>query len=566
MSYAEEIARDLQELPHGVATSYMIGLTLMEQGDTAGAVPYLAHAHRLSPEVEEFATAYRDALIQLGYLRDALEVSQLLVARQSVQYETWLQHVSLLVAMERYDQALGALEAFRLQHPDSLQLGILQAEILSRSRRWDDALSAYRSLLPVLPEEREHIYMAMAEMAVHLQRHAEATAIWAEGLTALPESRPLRLGALQHHIALGRDAAAITVAMTGDSLSAVGSEVLDTSWVRTAAGLIVGEGRDAVAAGFLQPLFDTEALDLETSLFMGRLLARRGNWPAAVAALESTVRRWPESPLPQLFLGEFMAEAGDLNGGEQHVRRAIEMDPMAPDFLLSLISILSKLHPDAFAHGGRLPVDDPLRREVLALAGKAQELLAGDDTPSSHMMIGATYQAMGEHEGAVSSYLIAATEPKFRREALMNLSLAYDKTGRHDDAREVLESLLTEHDGDPVVLNALGYTLADQGVQLDRAERLIRAALKQDPDNPAYLDSLGWLYYRLGAYADAIDYLVNAANTLPEDPEILEHLGMVLLELGRHERALEILERALLLGGDAASLQPVIEELKPVKQ
>jgi len=115
------------------------------------------------------------------------------------------------------------------------------------------------------------------------------------------------------------------------------------------------------------------------------------------------------------------------------------------------------------------------------------------------------------------------------------------------------------------VLNALGYTLADQGLQLERAESLIRAALKQDPDNPAYLDSLGWLYYRLGAHADAIDYLVSAANALPEDPEILEHLGMVLLELGRHERALEILKRALSLGGDAAAIRPVIEELEPLK-
>jgi len=342
-------------------------------------------------------------------------------------------------------------------------------------------------------------------------------------------------------------------------------EGLDTSWVRTAAGFIASEGRDDVAVSLLQPLFDAGALDLGTSLFMGRLLVRRENWPEAIAALKSATRRWPESPLPQMFLGEAKAESGDLYGGEQHVRRAIGMDPDAHDYLLSLISILSRRHPEAFAHGERLPDDDPLRQEVLALADKAQELLGGGGPPSSHLMIAATLQAMGDHERAVSSYLVAAEEPQFQREALLNLSLAYEKVGRPDDAREALESLLPEYDGDPVVLNALGYTLADQGLQLERAESLIRAALKQDPDNPAYLDSLGWLYYRLGAHADAIDYLVSAANALPEDPEILEHLGMVLLELGRHERALEILKRALSLGGDAAAIRPVIEELEPLK-
>jgi len=564
VGYAGEIARDLDEQPYGVATSYMIGTTLMEQGDTAGAVPYLAHAYRLSSEEETFATAYRDALLQLGYLRDALEVSQGLVDRGDVPYETWLQHVSLFVAMERYDDALDALTDFSAQHPDSLQLGMLRAEVLLRSHRWDEALDAYRGLLSVLPDEREHIYMAMAELAVHLDRHDEADALWVEGLSVMPESRPLRLGAVQHHVELGQDAAAMAVAAAGDSLAAADAPELDTSWVRTAAGLIVNEGRDEAAAAFLKPLFDAEALDLETSLLMGRLYARRGDWPTAIGILETVVSRRPGSALAQMFLGEFRAESGDLAGGERHVRRAVELDPADPDFLLSLISILNRRHPETFLRGERLPLDDPLRREVVDLAARAQDLLAGGGPAASQMMIGATMQAMGAHAEAIPAYRLAAADPQLKRDALLNLSLAYERLARQDEAREVLETLLPENGDDPVVLNALGYTLADQNLQLDRAERLIRAALKQEPDNPAFLDSLGWLYYRLGEQGNALDYLVRAANALPEDPEILVHLGMVLLELGRHDRALEILQRALVLGGDAAAIRPVLEELEPV--
>ncbi|MBC8426256.1 tetratricopeptide repeat protein [bacterium] len=554
----------LDEPLHGVATSYMIGLTLFAQGDAAGALPYLAHAHRLSPDEEVFAKAFRDVLLQLGYLPDALGVSMQLVARPPVPYETWLQHVSIFVAMERYDEAFDALADFRQEHPDSLQLGMLQAEILLRSHRWDEALAIYRALLPVLPEEREHIYMAMAEMTVHLEKHDEATAIWAEGLAAMPDSRPLRLGSLQHHIFLGRDEAAVAIADDGDALAEGGPGTPATIWLRTAVGLIAAEGRVSEAIGVLEPRFDAGSLDLETSLLLGRLLARLESWPAAIDALDTTAQRWPESAMARMFLGEFMAESDDLAGGEQHVRRAIEMDATVPDFLLSLISILSRRHPDAFARGERLPADDPLRVEVVDLARRAQSQLDGDAQPANHMMIGATLQAMGEHAGSIVSYRHAAEEPRFRREALLNLSLAYERTDRGDEARDVLEELLQEYPDDPVVLNALGYTLADQDRELERAERLIRSALKQDPENPAYLDSLGWLHYRKGDHADALDYLVNAANALPEDPEILEHLGLVMLELGRHDRALEILKRALLLGGDAAAIRPVIEELEPV--
>jgi len=561
---SDELGPEL-ELPYGVATAYMIGSTLLQQGDTAGALPYLAHANRISPDEDEFAITYRDALVSLGYLREALRISGSLVERNPDFFTDWMQHLSLLVALEQYDEALANIEDCRIQHPDSVQLGLMRAEILMRAHDWDASLEAYRKQLPVLPGEREQIYLAMAEIAVHIQRHDQADSIWAEGLAALPESRPLRLGAIQHLVAQDKDAQAMSVAVSGDSVDTGGVDRLDSSWVRTAAGLISGEGRGINAARLLRPRFENDLLDLETSLLLGRIQAGLEQWGRAIAIATLTAERWPESPLPQMFIGEFKAANGDHFGGEQHVRRAIEMDPDSADYLLSLISIMSRRHPLAFEQGERLPQDDPLRQEIVSLAAQAQSLLTVDDPAASHMMVGATFQAMGDHEAAIPSYIIAALEPLIAKEARLNLSLAYEHIGRRDEALAILEDLATLHGDDPIVLNALGYTLADRNTQLDRAEQLIRAALEQNPDNPAFLDSLGWLFYRQGVFTDSLDYLVRAANVMPEDPEILEHLGMVLIELERYDRALEILKRAMALGGDKAVLEPVIEELEPLE-
>ena len=564
LTVSDEIGAQL-ELPYGVATAYMIGSTLLQQGDTAGALPYLAHAHRISPEEDEFAITYRDALVSVGYLRDALRVSGPLIERNPDYFADWMQHLSLLVALEEYDEALTSIGDCRTQHPDSLQLGLMRAEILMRAQDWDASLEAYRDQLPILPGEREQIYLAMAEMAFHIQRHDQADKIWAEGLAAIPGSRPLRLGSIQHLVAQEKDAQAMSVAVSGDSIDASGLDKLDSSWVRTAAGLISAEGRSVSAARLLRPRFENALLDMETSLLLGRIQASLDEWENAIATAMLTAERWPESPLPQMFIGEFKAASGDHYGGEQHVRRAIEMDPGSADFLLSLISIMSRRHPQSFEHGDRLAQDDPLRQEIVSLATKAHALLTVDDAAESHMVVGAALQAMGEHEAAAPSYEIAALEPLIAKEARLNLSLAYETIGRRDEALAILEELATLHGDDPVVLNALGYTLADQNTQLDRAEQLIRSALAQNPDNPAFLDSLGWLFYRQGAYTDALDYLVRAANVLPEDAEILEHLGMVLIELERYDRALEILKRALALGGDRSVLEPVIEELEPLE-
>ena len=50
-----------------------------------------------------------------------------------------------------------------------------------------------------------------------------------------------------------------------------------------------------------------------------------------------------------------------------------------------------------------------------------------------------------------------------------------------------------------MTLNYLGYMLADKGIRLPEALKLIRKAVELEPMNGAYLDSLGWAYFKLGS-------------------------------------------------------------------
>jgi tetratricopeptide (TPR) repeat protein len=50
-----------------------------------------------------------------------------------------------------------------------------------------------------------------------------------------------------------------------------------------------------------------------------------------------------------------------------------------------------------------------------------------------------------------------------------------------------------------MTLNYLGYMLADKGIKLPEALKLIRKAVELEPMNGAYLDSLGWVYFKLGS-------------------------------------------------------------------
>jgi tetratricopeptide (TPR) repeat protein len=85
----------------------------------------------------------------------------------------------------------------------------------------------------------------------------------------------------------------------------------------------------------------------------------------------------------------------------------------------------------------------------------------------------------------------------------------------------------------PHVLNYLGYSWIDQGINLDDAMKMIKRAVDQRPDDGYIVDSLGWAYFRIGNYEDAVKTLERAIDLKPEDPTINDHLGDAYWRIGR---------------------------------
>lgn len=91
-------------------------------------------------------------------------------------------------------------------------------------------------------------------------------------------------------------------------------------------------------------------------------------------------------------------------------------------------------------------------------------------------------------------------------------------TGHFEDA-------LARDPENAILLNAVAYQFALAGVELDRAEVLVRRSLAQEPTNGSYLDTLGWIWCRKGDAAMA-EPLLHAGIYLSgeADPELLAHV------------------------------------------
>ena len=128
---------------------------------------------------------------------------------------------------------------------------------------------------------------------------------------------------------------------------------------------------------------------------------------------------------------------------------------------------------------------------------------------------------------------------------LFALASVHEKKGEWARAVEKVRIIL---DGDPknaTALNFMGYTLAQNGGDLEEAERLVRRALELKPDSPAFLDSLGWVLFKKGDADQGARVLELAVGAGPEDATPFEHLGDVCAKLGRKQRAQECYSRSI---------------------
>ena len=137
--------------------------------------------------------------------------------------------------------------------------------------------------------------------------------------------------------------------------------------------------------------------------------------------------------------------------------------------------------------------------------------------------------------------------------------ICYERSKQWPKAEADLKKALELFPDQPQVLNYLGYSWVDQGVNLDEGMRMIRRAVEQRADDGYIVDSLGWAYYRLGNYEEAVKHLERAVELKPEDPTINDHLGDAYWQVGR---TLE----ARFQWAHARDLKPEPEELEKIEE
>ncbi len=574
---------DQQEnpVPFGPGSSWVVGDQLFAAGDMDQALPFLHLAYRADPQVPVIALEFQEALQNSGYFNDALGVLDTLVADFPDSLDFRFRRAQLKAHMGQTKSALKDLAYLREQEDVTEEVLSLEASILSATGKVDQALDVLRDGLALFPDRGAAIYIGMAAVLDHNGRTKEIPAILDKALLRFPRDPDLHLLMIRTLAGLGRPADALAAATAADRLfhpqsgaAPAVENVPDTS-AAPLAGLpavvpdsfrveladYYAHNKDSErAVSLLMDLSDSGQLGLDPSLWLARMLLGKDRIAEGKLLVEKILAAWPTSGRGWFLKGRIAEQQKNWSLVVADLTQAARLAPRDPEIRLGLVRGMMLSDEDSL----EAAAGDSARREFSA-AFKRQVLAAETLVPQGdrhgQMMLGYAFRKMGKLAKGAAHFQLAAEDPDLRLNALIQASLCLDEAGETSKARGLLETLRKENPDNPEIANSLGYFLAEKNQELPEAERLVQEALAADPSNGAYLDSMGWIQFRRGNLDKALDYLIRAANAIPEDPIILEHLGVVLNEQGQKPEARDLFLRALRLGGDSTRLKGRLDAL-----
>lgn len=477
--------------------------------------------------------------------------------------------IALLIGDSR--KAISALELWLDIEPDNVEARQSVVAYLIRDNQPDEALvhlekllsapvqvqdTAKSTMAPEFATEQGQNFMIVAAILGREQDQQTAIKLM-ERLVASHQDNPDARFAYSN--------LALATGNMGLALDAIDKALqLKPGWspaLARRADIMQAQGKGAEALNYLQKALAETPQDLSLRLAYARLLVdeqqpekARQQFEAAaeqaednaevlfalgLLSLQINFRDDAERYLTQVSeLGKYVSEtsyylgqiAESRNQYDMAIERyeAVDEGEAYLDAQLRIVGILARQDevPAARAHLHTIQVQGQQQQKLLLLS--EADLLREEEKYS---------EAMGLYDTALSA-LPNDTSLLYGRAMLAA------EMGKLDLLERDLRSILQREPDNAQVLNALGYTLTDRTDRHQEALGYIERALELSPREPAILDSMGWVHYRLGNPREAVQYL-QSASELSGDAEIAAHLGEVLWAIGQEQRARAIWKKAL---------------------
>jgi tetratricopeptide (TPR) repeat protein len=506
------LARDSLAVSTGVemgdsqSGNYLAALVAGADRDTTSAAAYFREALRADPRNPELVERAFAAALANGNMGDAFQLSERLLTRDP---NNSLARLSLAV------RAIGdgqyAIARAQLAGGDAGKAHDVTTSLLTA---WSYAgLNDERHAIDTLDHIHDTSFAVFRDY--HAGLIADLTGVAPEAQKRLKaaydaEKNTLRLA----------DAYARYLARHGDRDGAK-QIYQDFTHVLPHHPVVEGAMADLAAGKELEPIVRTAKDGAAEVLYgLGAAGSRQGDELAALIYLRLALYLRPDHALAAVTVA-------DLYEQLKQNRAAIDAYDMVPETSPMRISanIQAGLSLDALGRS-----DDAVKKlkEIVAANPKDIDALSA---------LGSLQRSAKKFDDASETYTKAIDllgKPDRSNWTLFYFrAICFERTKRWPKAEADFKTALELFPDQPLVLNYLGYSWVDQGVNLDEAFKMLRRAVDLRPTDGYVVDSLGWAHFKLGHYEEATRELEKAIELKPADPVVNDHLGDAYWHTGR---------------------------------
>ncbi len=496
----------LKPIAGSVTGAYLAGQQAMTELRTPDAAQFFHDAAQEQWDNPEVLSRAFTAYAANGQIDDAVNTAQ-----HDLQIEPTNEMARLIVATEalkerRYDAAITDLNRLSPDTFEGLTGAILKAWALTGEGKVDDAFASLDKLGQGGLEE--FLVFHRAIMADVAGRQDQAI----KYITDAHDGDPFTADVVEAYARMLGNAGQFDKGI--DAIVAFEAQGLDSPMVTIVQEALAKKQRPGLYADSVQ------AGAAEMFHSVGVAFARQGSNDIALVLMRLAQYLNPRNDNVRLVIGQLYDGANQFKLANAIYDSMPEGSPMRALATVRIADNLDALgdRPEAIRRLGAIVTTDP--NDVDAVS-----------------VLGDLYRSDKQYGAAADAYtkalaITGGNTPGDWRFYYVR-GIAYERSNQFPLAEKDFLKALDLNPGQPQVLNYLGYSWVDKGMNLTRALGMIQKAVAATPNDGYIIDSLGWAYYRLGRYDDAVAELEQAATLRPNDPEINDHLGDAYWKVGR---------------------------------
>ncbi|MFO0416373.1 MAG: tetratricopeptide repeat protein [Pseudomonadota bacterium] len=464
-------------------------------------------------------TRLADLYLRFGQLKQAESAAKSALDADPSEAYTRMLYAGVLEALGRDAQAEPIYRELVDRYPAKPDGYLLLANLYLKNNRLSDAAAVLINLIKARPDEPlGHFYLGRVYEQQERYDRAEREYYWVfdrdpELTNAAPEL--IRVLARQNKTVKIKQVCDRIIQHDPDN--ALARKVL--------SHIMIGESKLDEALKHLTALESLEDDPSETRFKVALIQIEKQNYREAIRELNLVLAKNPKHAEARYYLASVYAGSGMRKEAISELER---IDKDSSIFVKAKTFAAFILRQDDRLREAARAIDDALKIEPDNIGLILYSVLVARDRQ--------------DLSGAERRLRDALKKKPDDERLLFNLAVVLHDRENDEQALQVMERIIVTNPKNTDALNFVAYSLAERGVELARAEKLVGQALEIRPNDGYFLDTLGYVYLRQGRIDEAEQTLARAVSATGQDTVIIEHYVEVLLLRGERKRAASIMK------------------------